>query len=83
MITYAVGAAGDNQRIIKPPKTPTILKNPLGICVVGTSWGLTHIQNIKKANPKAKLFICGNNEERTARIANKFHAEDYLIGLGL
>jgi predicted dehydrogenase/flavin reductase (DIM6/NTAB) family NADH-FMN oxidoreductase RutF len=61
--------------VIQPPQ------RPVGVCVVGTHWGAIHYQALRKASPHARLFLCGRDEQRTARLARKWGAEGYFVGL--
>ncbi len=71
----------DKGHTLTPPAAPAILKKKVGICVVGTGWGSFHCQVLQRASPNARLFVCGQNEERTARLAKSVRAEDFFVGL--
>jgi predicted dehydrogenase/flavin reductase (DIM6/NTAB) family NADH-FMN oxidoreductase RutF len=71
----------DKTQKLRPPAAPSILKRQVGICVVGTGWGAFHCQVIRRASPKVQLFVCGQNEARTARLAKAVGAGGVFIGL--
>ncbi len=71
----------DRSRRLSPPQPAVVVPKPVGICVVGTGWGSFHCRLVRQANPAARLFVCGQNSEKTARLAKAVHAEDYFIGL--
>ena len=50
------------------------------VCVVGTHWGETHCQALRAADPRVRLFVCGRDTARTARIARVWRAEGYILG---
>jgi predicted dehydrogenase/flavin reductase (DIM6/NTAB) family NADH-FMN oxidoreductase RutF len=70
----------DTGHTIAPP-APAIIKGRVGVCVVGTGWGSSHCRMIRRASPQARLFVCGQNEARTARLAKAVKADDYFIGI--
>lgn len=70
----------DQSRHIAPPSAPSILHKGIGICVVGTGWGAFHCGLIRRASPSARLFVCGRQPEKTARLAKAVGAEDYFVG---
>ena len=71
----------DRGRSMTVPKAPAIISQKVGVCVVGTGWGSSHCRIIKEANPTVRLFVCGQNETRTAHLAKAVNAEGYFIGL--
>lgn len=71
----------DRGRVLSAPVPLPVLRRPVGVCVVGTHWGMTHCQAARQANPRARLFVCGRDPDRTARLARKVGAEGYFIGL--
>ncbi len=71
----------DRGRLLSAPGPSAIGRRAIGICVVGTHWGLTHCESLRKADPGARLFICGRDERRTARLARSLKADGYFIGL--
>ena len=71
----------DQSRRLKPPPAPAILQKRIGVCVVGTGWGSFHCELVRKANSKAQLFVCGRNAERTGRLAQRYGATDFFIGM--
>jgi predicted dehydrogenase len=71
----------DRGRVIAPPRAPAIITRTVGVCVVGTGWGSSHCRIIKEASPTAKLFVCGQNEARTAHLAKAVKADGYFIGI--
>jgi predicted dehydrogenase len=71
----------DVNHTVVPPAAPAIAKRKVGICVVGTRWGAFHCRTIKKASSSARLFVCGQDERRTARLAKAVGAEDFIVGL--
>jgi predicted dehydrogenase/flavin reductase (DIM6/NTAB) family NADH-FMN oxidoreductase RutF len=71
----------DRGHTIAPPPAPAIVRGKVGVCVVGTGWGAFHCGLIKRASPNSPLFVCGQNEERTARLAKAVGADGYFIGI--
>lgn len=71
----------DTGRYLTPPAMPAIVRNRLGICVVGTGWGAFHCETIRKANPNARLFVCGRDPNRTERLAKAVGAEGFFVDL--
>lgn len=71
----------DKGHTLTPPAAPGILRRQIGVCVVGTGWGSFHCQVIQRASKNARLFVCGQNEERTARLAKAVRAEGFFVGL--
>ena len=54
---------------------------PVSICIVGTHWGETHAEALREAVPGVTLFFCGLDERRTERIARRWKAAGYFIGM--
>lgn len=71
----------DQSRQLQPPPTPRPITKSLGVCVVGTGWGSFHCNLLRQASPAAKLFVCGRNPDKTARLAKTVNAEDYFLGI--
>lgn len=71
----------DTGRYLTPPAMPAIVRNRVGICVVGTGWGAFHCETIRKANPNARLFVCGRDPRRTERLAKAVGAESFFVNL--
>lgn len=71
----------DQSRQLQPPPTARSVTKTLGVCVVGTGWGSFHCNLVRQASPAAKLFVCGRNPEKTARLAKAVNAEDHFIGI--
>jgi predicted dehydrogenase/flavin reductase (DIM6/NTAB) family NADH-FMN oxidoreductase RutF len=71
----------DRSRILSPPPTPRALTRKIGVCVVGTGWGSFHCDLVRQAGPDARLFVCGRNPEKTARLAKSVQAEDFFLGI--
>ncbi len=71
----------DQKRFLRPPPTPRIVKKRIGVCVVGTGWGSFHCNLLRQASPATSLFVCGQNPDRTARLAKAVKAEDFFLGL--
>jgi predicted dehydrogenase/flavin reductase (DIM6/NTAB) family NADH-FMN oxidoreductase RutF len=71
----------DRSRVLSPPGVPAMLHRPVGICVVGTRWGAFHCELVRKANPLARLFVCGQDRARTERLARAVKAEGWFAGL--
>ena len=71
----------DQGRFLRPPEAPAIVRKRLGICVVGTGWGAFHCNLLRQVNPSTRLFVCGQNPEKTARLAKAVKAEGYFVGL--
>lgn len=78
---YLRHGATDRSRHLKPPSAPAIINRAVGVCVVGTGWGQTHLKYLQMASPKAKLYVCGQNQQRTERIAKVFAADGYFLNL--
>lgn len=71
----------DQSRHLRPPPTPAIIKKSIGVCVVGTGWGSFHCSLLRQANPATRLYVCGQNPDKTARLAKAVKADDYFVGL--
>lgn len=71
----------DLSRVLRPPGPPAIVKKQLGVCVVGTGWGAFHCRLLRQASPQTRLFVCGQNPDKTARLAKAVKAEDYFLGI--
>lgn len=71
----------DLGHVLAPPAAPAIVRKQIGICVVGTGWGSFHCRTIRRASPNARLFICGQDAEKTARLAKAMRAEGFFVGL--
>jgi predicted dehydrogenase/flavin reductase (DIM6/NTAB) family NADH-FMN oxidoreductase RutF len=81
MNTILQPGAVDRSRHLHPPGPPAIITRSIGICVVGTGWGQTHLRYLRMASPKVRLFVCGQNPKKTERIAKIFGAEAYFNNL--
>ncbi len=71
----------DRSRILKPAAAPATVTKRIGVCVVGTGWGGVHCRYLKMAGPSVRLFVCGRNPERTARLARSVGAEGMFTDL--
>ncbi len=71
----------DTSRQLNAPEMPAIARNRIGVCVVGTGWGAFHCETIRKANPNARLFVCGRDPRRTERLANAVGAESFFLNI--
>src|SRR6185312_4398025 len=71
----------DQSKKLSPPPAPALVKKSLGVCVVGTGWGSFHCNLLREVNSAAKLFVCGRNPEKTARLAKAVKADDFFLGL--
>ncbi|HAF23862.1 MAG TPA: hypothetical protein DCK93_13330, partial [Blastocatellia bacterium] len=71
----------DKGHTLTPPAAPAIVRGKVGICVVGTGWGAFHCGLIKRASPTSPLFVCGQNEERTACLAKAVGADGFFVGI--
>lgn len=71
----------DKGHTLTPPNAPAIVRGKVGICVVGTGWGAFHCGLIKRVSPTSPLFVCGQNEDRTARLAKAVGADDFFVGI--
>src|SRR5262245_3931759 len=71
----------DSGRRLTPPAAPAIVKQRVGVCVVGTGWGGVHCRYLRKASPTVQLFVCGRNAERTARLGRSVGAEGIFTDL--
>ena len=71
----------DRNRHLQPPRAPALVRKQIGVCVLGTSWGSFHCNLIRRANPAARLFVCGRDPRKTAHLAKAFRAEGYFLEL--
>lgn len=71
----------DPGRTISPGYPPAAPKRRVGLCVVGTGWGLEHLRFARLASSHVDLFVCGRNETRAARIAKSVGARGYFVSL--
>ncbi len=71
----------DRSRYLSPPPMPGNVTRKLGVCVVGTGWGSLHCGLLRQASPGTRLFVCGQNPGKTARLAKTVKAEDYFLGI--
>jgi predicted dehydrogenase/flavin reductase (DIM6/NTAB) family NADH-FMN oxidoreductase RutF len=71
----------DQSRYLQPPPKPRPVTKSLGVCVVGTGWGSFHCNLLRQASPAARLFVCGRNPDKTARLAKSVQAEDFFLGI--
>ncbi len=71
----------DRSRKLRPPAAPAIVKKSVGVCVVGTGWGGVHCRYLKMAGPSTRVFVCGRNPEKTARLARAVGAEGMFTDL--
>jgi UDP-N-acetylglucosamine 3-dehydrogenase len=71
----------DRSRKLHPPVLPAIVRRQIGICVVGTNWGSFHARLVRQANPSARLFICGRDEAKTARLGRAVKADGIFTGI--
>lgn len=70
----------DRGRKLEPPPAPAIIRNRIGVCVVGSGWGAFHCDLIRRANPRARLFVAGRNAEKTSRLARAVGADACFSG---
>jgi predicted dehydrogenase/flavin reductase (DIM6/NTAB) family NADH-FMN oxidoreductase RutF len=73
--------ATDRGKILAVPGVIHAPQRAIGVCVVGTHWGVSHYLALRKASPLARLFLCGREEQRTAQLARKLGADGYFVGL--
>jgi predicted dehydrogenase/flavin reductase (DIM6/NTAB) family NADH-FMN oxidoreductase RutF len=71
----------DRSKYLTPPRKANIVTKKLGVCVVGTGWGSFHCDLIRQASPAARLFVCGQNPQKTERLAKRVNAEDFFLGI--
>lgn len=71
----------DRSRILRPPAAPAVVRKRVGVCVVGTGWGGVHCRYLKMASPAARIFVCGRNADKTARLARAVGAEAMFTDL--
>lgn len=71
----------DRSRKLRPPAAPAIVKKSVVVCVVGTGWGGVHCRYLKMAGPATRVFVCGRNPEKTARLARAVGAEGMFTDL--
>jgi hypothetical protein len=81
LVTILKPGALDSSRHLTLPTAPAILRKEIGICVVGTGWGALHCRYLRQASPKVRLFVCGRNPEKTARLARAAGAESHFTDL--
>jgi predicted dehydrogenase/flavin reductase (DIM6/NTAB) family NADH-FMN oxidoreductase RutF len=81
LTTILKHGALDSSRYLALPSAPAFLRKELGICVVGTGWGALHCRYLRQASSKVRLFVCGRDPHRTARLARAVDAEAHFIGL--
>lgn len=79
-VILSAGAV-DRSRKLRPPRSLAAVTKQVGICVVGTGWGQTHARYLRMVRPNVRLFICGQNREKTDRIAKVFGAEGAFYGI--
>ncbi len=48
---------------------------------MGTGWGSFHCKLVREASPSAKLFVCGRNPEKAARLSKAVGADDFFVDL--
>ncbi|MCC6318587.1 MAG: Gfo/Idh/MocA family oxidoreductase [Gemmatimonadaceae bacterium] len=73
--------ASDTGRAIAPSRAPAVLRREMHICVVGLGWGTFHLRLLREANPSARLYLCGRDADRTARLAAKLGLAGHFTGL--
>ena len=67
--------------MISPPTPPAIIKNKIGVCVIGVGmWGASHCDFFRRASNRVELYVCGRNDRHTAKIAKVYQAKDYILG---
>ncbi|MGE3841295.1 MAG: flavin reductase [Vicinamibacterales bacterium] len=71
----------DIGRTLSPGSAPALVRRQIGLCVVGTGWGLEHVKFAKRADPSTRIFLCGTNEERTSRLAARMGLAGYFVGM--
>jgi len=71
----------DRSRYLTPPRKANIVTTKLGVCVVGTGFGSFHCDLVRQASPATRLFVCGQNPQKTERLAKRVNAEDYFLGI--
>ena len=76
-------AAGvvDRSRHLRPPANIKVPRKSIGVCVVGTGWGQTHVKYLRWASPDIRLFVCGQNRDKTNRVAKALGAEGTFYSL--
>ncbi|HKY41670.1 MAG TPA: flavin reductase [Pyrinomonadaceae bacterium] len=80
LVTILKPGALDSSRYLTLPSAPAVLRKEIGVCVVGTGWGAIHCRYLRQASPKVRLFVCGRNPDKTARLARAVGAESHFIG---
>jgi predicted dehydrogenase len=71
----------DRSRRLTPPAAPAIVKQKVGVCVVGTGWGGVHCRYLRMASPTVRLFVCGRNADKAARLGRSVGAEGIFTDL--
>lgn len=73
--------AVDRGCVLEPGGIAAEVREPVGVCVAGTHWGSFHCRMLREASPPVRLFVCGQDEARTERLARSVNAEGYFIGI--
>ena len=71
----------DHGRLVEPPAAPVAPAKPLSVCVVGTHWGQTHVESLRRASTNVRVFVCGRDRERTAAVARAWKADGFFVGI--
>jgi predicted dehydrogenase len=71
----------DRSRVLSAPGPCVPPPEPLAVCVVGSHWGASHQEALRLAAPNVRIFLCGRDERRTERMAHRWKAEGYFVGL--
>lgn len=71
----------DRRRVLRAPALRSSTVRSPGVCVVGTRWGASQCDAVRAAAPDARLFLCGRDPARTARMAARYKATGWFQGL--
>jgi predicted dehydrogenase/flavin reductase (DIM6/NTAB) family NADH-FMN oxidoreductase RutF len=74
------GVVDTGRRLALPRSTQPHGKS--GVCIVGVgAWGAFYSELARRAAPDANLFLCGRDEQRTARAAHALKAQGYFTDI--
>jgi predicted dehydrogenase len=74
------GVVDRGRRLRVPARAVT--RGTIGVCVVGVgAWGSYYCEIARRAAPRVRLFVCGRDGERTARVARSVRADGMFTDL--
>jgi predicted dehydrogenase/flavin reductase (DIM6/NTAB) family NADH-FMN oxidoreductase RutF len=71
----------DTGRVIQPGRPVRPGRVRLGLCIVGAGWGAEHARFARRAWPQLDLYLCGRDEQRTARLAGRLGAAGWFTDI--